>query len=386
MFKILTNILFLLISSLLVTGGIFLSDASISESENRSLTSFPSVFTEKGLNREFGTIFEKALVDHLMIRDTLIDIHTSFLNIFNTKGNKNVLIGRNGWLFRNAYSDNHNFHNLNSYQRKIILTQQQKNTISHELKKTLDWAKKNNIKLYLIVPPEKPQIYAHYFPGFFKRRDNPPLNRQVGALMPKGITFIPMEEKLKSAVLNAPVPLYWKTDTHWNYSGAFIAYQELMRAIKRDFPAVTYLTRNDFDIRLKNEIIECEGSKGRGILYKMLKNPDYADETAYEFFTFKEPHTTKTIHSSIRYGLYQTPDALNHLNVVMYHDSYGNYMIDFLKDTFKNLRTIRFNPKGEKWNIWLDEEQQSILDFKPDILIFEISELKLIELTRMWRG
>ena len=61
-----------------------------------------------------------------------------------------------------------------------------------------------------------------------------------------------------------------------------------------------------------------------------------------------------------------------------------NYMMDFLKNTFSDLKTIRFNPPKETWDILLNKEQSDILAFKPDILIFEISELKLIELQRIW--
>lgn len=386
MFKTVTNILFLLICFLLLGGGWFLSDASRSENENRALAAFPPVITERGINRSFGTAFEKALVDHLIFRNDLIDMRAFLLNGLNTKGNNRVLIGREGWLFRNAFGDKRNFHNLDSYQRKIILNDAQKTAIANDLKRTLDWARNNGMHVYLIVPPEKPQVYEHYFPAFIKRRNNPPLNRQVAELIPNGLTFIPLEETLKAAVSTAPVPLYWKTDTHWNYGGAFLGYTALMQAIRHDFPDLKFFTRADFDIHLKNDVVECDGKHG-GILYKMLRDSAYTDKTEYEFFPLKVLRPTKTtMTENDRCALHRTPNALNDANVMLFHDSYGNYMMDFLKGTFKNLRAVRFNQPGAKWNILLSEEQSDILAFKPDILIFEVSELKLIELTRMWEG
>lgn len=383
MLKYLFNCLFIFLCFILISTGWFLTNETESESENRTLTAFPTLIINKKINPNFDTDFEKAWVDHLMIRKTALDIYTLFMNSLNTKGNKHVLIGKDNWLFRNAFVNKHNFHNIKSYQRKVLLSQKESTKITSELKRTADWARQHNIKVYLIVPPEKPQIYADFFPKYILRHDNPPIHAQISQLIPNDITYIPLEAPLKEARKNTPVPLYWKTDTHWNYSAAFIGYTELMRAIKRDFPHLKSLTRSNFNIIKKEIVAESEGELG-GNLYSILKNPKYENKTAYEFFISHIPSKTTKKQLSTRYTTYNTTNALNKLNVIVYHDSYGNYMMDFLKNTFSDLKTIRFNPPKETWDILLNKEQSDILAFKPDILIFEISELKLIELQRIW--
>lgn len=383
MMKYLFNCLFVFLCFILVSIGWFLTNETESKSENRALSAFPPLIINKKINLNFDIDFEKAWVDHLIVRKKVIDIYSLFMNSLNKKGNKHVLIGKDQWLFHNAFENKHNFHNIKSYQRKFLLSQAEIIQITSELKRTADWARQHNIKVYLIVPPEKPQIYDDFFPQYILRHNNPPIHAQISQLIPNDITYIPLEEVLKKSRKNSSTPLYWKTDTHWNYSASFIGYTELMQTIKHDFPYLKSLKRSNFNIIQKETVIESEGKVG-GVLYSMLKNPKYKNNTSYEFFINRVPPKTTKKQLSTRYVTYNTTNALNKLNVVIYHDSYGNYMMDFLKNTFSDLKAIRFNPPKETWGILLNKEQSDILTFKPDILIFEISELKLIELKRIW--
>lgn len=227
---------------MLFSMGVFLdADKTESERERRTLASKPENLFSAPQE------FERYLSDHIRGRDTLIDLYFK-IGLGLDLGTKNVLIGKNGWLFQNEFHNRYNLHNLLSYANKLDLSEKQLKTILNNLQKIQKLCDENNIKMYLIFPPDKHRIYARYMPSYILRENRPSLTKRVTKLFPKEINFVPIEEALIKAGMNEDHLLYYKTESHWAEEGAYLAYRLLMDRIKLDFKDVKTAEPDDFVI------------------------------------------------------------------------------------------------------------------------------------------
>ena len=90
----------------------------------------------------------------------------------------------------------------------------------------------------LVIAPNKESIYPEYLPPWIGPRVGPTRLDQLMSSL-KSATDLTVID-LRGAVLadKSASILYYKTDTHWNTRGAYVAYREIMRVLAREFPAL----------------------------------------------------------------------------------------------------------------------------------------------------
>ncbi len=112
-----------------------------------------------------------------------------------------------------------------------------------------DWLKSLGKRLYIVIVPNKNSIYSNYMPESYPMGSYRRIDQVVDALSSAGVNVIDTRESLLAAKAAYPQrALYYKTDTHWNNHGGFIAYQQIMNVIKKDFPNVVVHTGSDYQI------------------------------------------------------------------------------------------------------------------------------------------
>lgn len=211
-----------------------LNVSELSIRENRKLETFPTIFNENGINKNFSAAAEKYISDHLSARNEMIDGYFTVLSLFDRRGNKQVFIGKDGWLFGNFVGNTHNFEMLSYYQRKVYFTTAQLKKIKADLKRLNDWAAARGIKLYVYFPPDKQTIYKEYYPRFVNTSDEPTLVTEVEEFLKGEINVVSLEGAfLKHRHHDL---LHYKTESHWSPAGAYLAYRLIMRRLGRDFP------------------------------------------------------------------------------------------------------------------------------------------------------
>jgi hypothetical protein len=112
------------------------------------------------------------------------------------------------------------------------------------------WLAKRHIKYVLFFAPSKCEIYPEFLPDEYL-----PVNEQsrqdqlLGALKNRtAVDFIDLRPALLSAKGQFKYALYYKTDTHWNTLGAFIAYREIARQLALQFKTIEPLDVSDIEI------------------------------------------------------------------------------------------------------------------------------------------
>lgn len=324
--------------------------------ENRNLAPRTKLVKSGKINTKFGTEFESWLSDRFRGRAKLL----SFYNNINTEllgriENKRAFQGKNGWLFYKAENS------IPNYQNKILFTDTQLNNINNNLLKRNNLLKENGIKFYVLIAPDKNRIYGEYYhPGINKVSTQGRAEQLFSYLSSSNLNVVyPLTEMLSAKSQGA---VYYRLDTHWNNYGAFVGYSNLMKAIKKDYPTLTVLELNDFEIKTRPE-------KG-GDLLNMLNVPLQKlkmKDNSILVLDKKNPYNYKYLKNKSTKGVHtKNAKPLNKLRVFVLRDSFTTAMEPFVSETFAEANYV--------WTHNFNNQYKEILKFKPDIVIHEMVE------------
>jgi len=319
--------------------------------ENRSFKTLPELTLDNFF--EFPDLYSDYARDNFSFRNLLFYLGANLkVKVFDASPlPKDVIVGHNKWMFDNEKGCVDDFRNLASVPQGELAF------ITHNLLQRKQWLDKRNIRFYVIIPPNKNRIYPELMPRAFFQTTQMGHNRLDLYTMHlknhAGLNLIDPTDSLWSARHRKEV--YYNTDTHWNLFGGFKGYQVLMREMAKDFPQLNPMSEDEFiiDSFFSNE----------GDLAKMISLQDIYKRKEYSFL-FKDPgkqlpalnqsdivirfHNNKTVNGST-------------LKLLMFRDSYANYLIPFLNMHFKDATYV--------WSYeFLDK---LIEEEKPDVVILE---------------
>lgn len=227
-------------------------------------------------------------------------------------------------------------------------------------------AQKLGIRYLHTLVPEKLSVYddrtddLRYDPGQSparllarRLRDNP--------------AFVDLLAPMRAA-RNGPVPLYYRTDTHWNYDGCLLAYRVLLRACGAVPPA-------DIGARIRFET-----TRVRDLGEKLR---DWPPETASHAAIDRD---AQRVHAGALVSAYEAAGRAADLHVgahvtfrnespgadprtlVLFGDSYAHFapimLTGLLAETFREVHFV--------WSSSIDWGYVAAV--KPDLLLFEMAE------------
>ncbi|MBB3000782.1 MAG: hypothetical protein V4793_04900 [Paraburkholderia tropica] len=195
-----------------------------SNSEQRNLTSFPSLDLSEERINDFPKDFDAYVNDRFGFRNVFLNLHSYLLyKIFHVSGAAKVLAGQGNWLF--IFDDG---------SRPDILRQGQLSTEKLEdWKQTLNrrytWLKSQGIDYRFMVGTEKSTVYPEYLPKGVLGK-GPSRLQGIESYLGNPSYFVNPAAALK-ARKGEERGLYFHTDTHWTQYGAYLGYRELMKSI-----------------------------------------------------------------------------------------------------------------------------------------------------------
>jgi alginate O-acetyltransferase complex protein AlgJ len=179
--------------------------------------------------RRVGDWFE----DRIGLRNLLVEMGAELnLGILRISTNRNVLIGNDGWLFWSDYEKKPAVRMLDVLgELRLQLTEI--SSINSNLHSIADAFARCGKTALIAVAPNKQSIYRkNLLPAskVFPSR----LDDLLGKLDPSARSIIlDAREPLQRAKETQRLPLYFKTDTHWNELGAFVVYREIVQRLER---------------------------------------------------------------------------------------------------------------------------------------------------------
>lgn len=322
--------------------------------ENRMLSSFPTFSWSACL--QYPEALNAYIEEHYSFRNTFF-----FLNsLLHTKVLKasalpdKVILGKQHWFYYNESNT------VNDFRRMTTIDTMEMMNVVRILHSRMQWLKKRHIHFYILVPPNKERIYPEFMPSAYYPVNGVGHNRldfyKKILAQSSPVQIIDPTDSLYVAKLKKDV--YYTTDTHWNLYGGFKGYQCLMTAILKDFPSLTMMREEDFEI--SDHFVEEGDLASMLALNSIYKRKEYS-------FTFKDStkdlgHLTSS-DIILRFDNQHILDSAN-LKLLMFRDSYANYLIPFLNMHFKKAVYV--------WNY--EFMNQLIEEEKPDIVVFESLE------------
>lgn len=171
--------------------------------------------------------------DELFMRKQLIyfsmDV-TSFLTGGSYFESTQVLPGKDDWLFYKAATEKE--HPLWDYMGINHYTDEELAQITANLKDAQDFFQNEcGVSFYIVSIPNKELVYSEKMPDTVSRLNKVSRGQQLAEYMEQN-TDLPYLD-LRQVLLEAKEEnqVYFKTDSHWNYIGAFIGLQEIFQEI-----------------------------------------------------------------------------------------------------------------------------------------------------------
>jgi alginate O-acetyltransferase complex protein AlgJ len=315
--------------------------------ENRRLAEFPksSLF--------FFQHLEKWYADHFGGRSTLIYYGARWqMDWIGIPGNRNVLKGREQWLFYDQYYQPGQAL-FADFRGKARFSPEQLTRIRTHLLQTQQALARCSIGFYLVMPPDKQTIYPDMMPFRRAAQTETRADQLFAALRDAPeLKTIDLRPPLQAARKQESLPVYLKTDTHWNALGAFHSVQALMHALQADgrSPA-TGPQRKDY-------ILASQPFAGGDIAVSLLSLPGYFDDVD---ITLALPGDTAQAIDHARL-LYRNPQAQGRL--LLYGDSFSEQMLPFLAQRFGHVAAVRR----------AQIDARDIKNEQPDVVVLEVLE------------
>jgi alginate O-acetyltransferase complex protein AlgJ len=334
--------------------------SDIKSTENRSLAKKPKA--DINLLDNFPGEYNAYYEDHFSLRNRLISLHSTIsTRIFRKKIISNQVIqGKDGWLFMIEKD-------LINYRGTNLFTSKELELFLAEFEYRQQWLKKKDIKMYLVIVPDKYAIYSEYLPAYLKKGE-PSRVEQVQDYFRQHseIPVYYLADSLRK--YKGDIPLYYKYDTHWNEYGAFCFSRILTSLLQKD--SIYVMNHSITNYKMTSRI------RKQGNLSKMLSGSGVYHELAYELVPgFTAAQAIDTIKYSApenfsmanRYQFFFTNYNPKLSDVLIIRDSFGDNIMPYLKNNFNN-STFIFDAWRYGSNFQIIENEE------PDVVIYLILE------------
>lgn len=336
--------------------------------EKRNLSEPPRIALNnlKSLPDEFDAYY----IDRFGFRNPLIKGH-NYIKYKLLKGSSigKVLIGENGWLY---LTENETIADFLGHKQ---LMHDELNQWKLSLEASREFLSQKGCRLLFVIAPNKSTIYPEYLPEHIRGSQGRMRMDQLLEYLSKNspIDFIDLRPVLLEAKKQGLV--YHPHDTHWNYMGGFIAYNEICTRLNRWYEELKPKLIEDFSI--KEEIFAGDLSIMLGLSNKLAEKtnlliPKQSPRSEVVNLVLPDDYSWPRNVKPDRQIAMENPDAK--LKCVLFHDSFGSNggFRKYLAEHFKKIAFVPAYPDLECLKLLVEQE-------KPDLVIIEIVERKLGE-------
>ena len=330
--------------------------------ENRELASRPEFTLNRRKLTNYSAKFEAYFNDNFGFRKRLI-ASLSFIKVaaLGVSPSPKVVLGQSGWLF---YGDV----DTPYYRAVTPLTEKQLEEWRKRLEERQNWLAARGIPFLIVFAPLKSTIYPEFMPSAYNRVRADSRLDQLMAHLEAHSNLRPLD--LRAQLLDEKVrhQVYYRTDTHWNNRGAYVAYQKITTALSRRFPQVETIPLTAFE--------ESEYSEpGRDLPLILGMRPYFWDR--YADLTMTRPRLAHQVQPGPPSSKLWTrgPDMLfEHPDqrlprAVMFRDSFATWLIPLLSENFSHILY--------SWQYTFDRDL--VERERPDVVIQEMVERALME-------
>lgn len=345
-----------------------ISDEEKSEGENRVLAKYHALYDENGINFRFGQQFEQWFNDRFWGRDNLISVHDSLHSKIVARGNKNVLLGKDDWLYMASPSVVSVFKNTNLFSDKEL------KIAGDNISNFVSDVKKLGVKdVYFYLSNDKESLYSEFYPSYITKQANISRLEQLISFVKNNhsdIKIFNFKDKFEQLKREGET-VFCKTGTHMNGVGSFYEYKFLLEEMKKDYPMIKEVILQDLVVKYE---YNCDKD-----LYNMLKDNNYSKENLRNKLLLINNIKAKVVFDNKRFdknlgqvSLFENKDVKNNLKVLLISDSFALGWRSYLAEGVSSLYHI-FTGHGLDF-MYFPEELEYMKANMPDIIIVETTE------------
>ncbi len=225
--------LFLVVIGLPLAANLAGADGADPVAENREMATFPRLDGSWKSVASFGGGLGQWFDDHFGFRAALVRwFGETRLFWLGVSPSSTVIKGRDGWLF---YADDSA---LDDYVAETPFTPEELHAWRDTLVATNDWLNERGVAFVFTIAPDKHVIYPEQLPASLHQVGGQSRTDQLLAYLRQTTDLALVDVRPALFEAKRDDRLYHKTDTHWNDRGAFVAYREIIEAVRRKVPTV----------------------------------------------------------------------------------------------------------------------------------------------------
>jgi alginate O-acetyltransferase complex protein AlgJ len=300
--------------------------------------------------------------DHFGFRKQLIHWFQRWkIGLYHDHSVYKVLIGPNHWLFLGEEGMIEHFLGIMKF------TPQELQAWQRVLEKRRDWLAARGVKYLFVVAPDKQDIYPEELPAWL--RNAAPASRETK--LDQFLKYMQEHSTVEVLDLRPPLlaakktaPTYLQNDTHWNWFGGFVACQEVVKTLTKQFPDLPPLRLEDFT---------WTNAPGTGGDLARMLGSDAPERNNFSFTpkpSVISPKLREMTNCVSAWDVHkqafisENPAPLLETAVV-FHDSFGAVWRPFLGHSIKR---IVFMSENREFNL------RVILENRPRIVVNEVLE------------
>lgn len=268
-------------------------------------------------------------------------------------GRLDVAEGEDGWLFLASYGD---FAVLRLQADLSIWAQSFLPALTAQFVKRHARLAARGIPYVVAIAPEKTIIYSEKLPPGYGVASPSAAQLLTSSCVQAGITAVDLTSLLRLA--KGALDLYYRTDTHWTYFGAYLAYLAIIGQVQKTFPVSD----------IKPEQVSYYETDGFGDLGVHMK-PERRGKMQRAKLTTPDAVTLIDTYDERERAFTSHYCQQGHGRALIVRDSFATFLAPFLSRSFAE--THYASPPSAL----LDD---MIEDLKPDVVIHECSERALL--------
>ena len=260
-----------------------------------------------------------------------------------------VIIGKDDWLYLG-----------DEYAKTITVSRRGANfkdvkaarNIGLATKSWEQWLKLKGVSLYrVVIGPNKSTVYPEFLPDWVQ-----PVTNSVTDMLLTNVRqglYVDARPALIAAKSQFSEPLYYKTDTHWNNLGAWVAFRTFTMELAHTEVGLRWLSEQQISVSKVNE--RSGGDLAKFLwMREMLWDSEVTIEIASEHPIETEQYDFETGHLTFSGGnptvgapkhplLVKSKHALNQKRVLWLRDSFGSAMAPFMAATFTETLQLHYD-------------------------------------------
>lgn len=272
----------------------------------------------------------------------------------------NVLVGKDGWLIFTAEGS------LDDYQNSFRFSDEQIVTITNQLAELQSRLAARGATLLVVIVPNKPTIYPEIVPPEIEKLSDASRLERLTAHLQKNLPGVLLDLRPTLSDGRVARDVYYRTDTHWNDYGMFLAYQAILHELAKSRPELAPYPLEMFElVEDTPELWDLAANTG---------SVNLREPFLKIFPQFENPTLERQMDAGGRriYTSWTQEDTLPRL--LMYHDSFGPRLFGLLGIHFSSAISVPHYSGRPIWSTnWIEQQD-------PDVVIIEIAERYLHDL------